>query len=183
MTEIMTTGYPPYFVRGYIVKQLEEFSILTGREQMNPIFPTTPTNIEDVFKNYLGSPGVEDPVLIQYERLIKQRSGPFYRKKMDQLVLYVYSTSLSKVIDTERVIVEALDREDAAAQDVNLWMAENVLKDDNNNIITNNVLFHNFRVFQINESREISTLKTAKTLYGTKVILEYSYHTKDSLYN
>ena len=49
---IKTTAFPPFFINHYTTEQLKLFGILTGFEQMNPILPTSPTNIEDVFKNY-----------------------------------------------------------------------------------------------------------------------------------
>jgi hypothetical protein len=118
---VQYTGFPPTFVNAYIVAQLKNYNILSGFEQMTPIFPTSPTNIEDVFKNYIGAPGVGDPLLIQYERLIRFRTTPFYRNKKEQLVYYLYSTNLAKTMDAHRIISDALDREDATAQDVNQW--------------------------------------------------------------
>ena len=88
---IQTTAFPPYFVNQYVVEQLQQFNILSGFEQMTPIFPTSPTNIEDVFRNYIGAPGIGDPLLIQYERLIRFRVGPFYPRKREQLIYYLYS--------------------------------------------------------------------------------------------
>ena len=123
VSKITDTSFPPIFINQYVVEQLKMFDILSGFEQMVPVFPTTPTNIEDVFKNYIGAPGIDDPLLIQYERLIRFRPTPFYRRKREQVVYYLYCTDLSKITDAHRVISDALDREDAAAQDVNAWCA------------------------------------------------------------
>lgn len=182
MATISQTPYPPYFVNGYLNAQLQKFGILSGFEQMVPIFPTTPTNIEEVFKNYIGAPGVADPLLIQYERLIRFRPTPFYRNKREQMALYLYSTNLSKVLDAHRIIVAALDREDAAGQDVNTWAAENVLTDPNTDaIIPYNVYFHNFKVYQVDETRDVLELASARTVFANKIIIEYDYHSVDAL--
>ena len=83
MENVLTTGFPPTFINHYIVGQLNRFGILGNNpqvptiEQMVPIFPTSPTNIEDVFKNYIAPPGVSDPLLIQYERLVRFRPNAF----------------------------------------------------------------------------------------------------------
>lgn len=175
-TSVSTTAFPPTFVNSYIVAQLSEFGILSGFEQMTPIFPTSPTNIEDVFKNYIGAPGVGDPLLIQYERLIRFRTTPFYRNKKEQLIYYLYSTNLTKVMDAHRIITDALDREDAAGQDVNAWVADNKTTFPGSII---NVYFHNFRVYQADETRDILELASARTVYANKLIIEYDYHTKD----
>lgn len=179
MAQITQTGFPPVYINGYIVAQLKEFGILSGYEQMNPILPTTPTNIEDLFKNYIGAPGDPDPLLIQYEKLARFRPNSLYRHKRDQLVYYVYSTNLEKMFNATRIIIEALDREDAAAQDVNSWMIEN--KEDFEGTL--NVLFHNIKVYQTDESRDILNSVSARIVHVNKIIIEYDYHTTQSYYN
>ena len=179
MAEISQTGFPPLYVNYYIIGQLQEFEILTGTEQMSPIFPTSPTSIEDVFKNYVGAPGVDDPIIIQYERLARFRPNPFYPQKREQLIYYLYSTNLSKIMNSSRIILEALDREDASGQDVNKWLIDNA---DNFNDEPN-VFFHNSRVYQTDETRDIIDPTSARTVYSNKLIIEYDYHLKDPFYN
>lgn len=174
------TGYPPFFIKGYIVSELQKFGILSGFEQMTPIFPTSPTNIEDVFNNYIGAPGIQDPLLIQYERLLRFRPNSMYAHKREQLMLYLYSTNLSKVLDSHRIISEALDREDASAQDVNLWASQNDIFDSNNIKIQPNVFFHNVKVYQADETRDLLELASARTVFANKLIVEYDYHVKKS---
>ena len=178
----LSTSYPPYFVNGYIQAQLERFGILSGSEQMSPIFPTSPTNIDEVFKNYIAPPGIADPLLIQYERLLRLRTSPLYVKKREQLALYMYSSTLSKVLDAHRIISEALDREDAAAEDVNNWAANNTISDTRGNTVEKNVRFDGFRVYQAGETRDIINLASARTIYANKLIVEYDYHSTGQLY-
>jgi len=170
---IQDTGFPPFFINQYITKQLQLFNILSGNEQMNPIFPTSPTNIEDVFKNYIGAPGVDNPILIQYEKLVRFRPSAFYRHKREQLIYYLYCTDLSKIMNSTRIITDALDREDAAAQDINAYCAE--ISSDS---VPFNVFFHNVKVFQADETRDVMNLVSARTVYSNKIIIEYDYHTK-----
>jgi hypothetical protein len=176
MENINTTAFPPTFVNHYVVGQLQRFDILSGTEQMVPIFPTSPTNIEDVFRNYIAAPGVSDPLLIQYERLIRFRPTPFYRNKREQLVYYLYCTNLSKITDAHRIITDALDREDSAAQDINAWCSAPDTK-----IEPYNVYFHNVKVYQADETRDVLELASARTVYANKLIIEYDYHTKDQI--
>jgi hypothetical protein len=173
---IQTTAFPPFFINQYVVEQLRLFNILSGFEQMNPIFPTSPTNIEDVFKNYIGAPGVGDPLLIQYERLVRFRTGPFYPRKREQLIYYLYCTDLSKINDAHRIITDSLDREDSAAQDVNAYCAEISTVD-----LPFNVYFHNVRVYQADETRDVLELASARTVYANKLIVEYDYHLKNRI--
>lgn len=174
------TGYPPFFVKGYLVSELQKFGILSGFEQMTPVFPTSPTNIEDVFNNYIGAPGVQDPLLIQYERLLRFRPSSMYAHKREQLMFYLYCTNLTKVLDAHRIISEALDREDASAQDVNYWASKNDILDNNGTKIQPNVFFHNFKVYQADETRDLLELASARTVYANKLIIEYDYHVKKS---
>jgi hypothetical protein len=172
--KIKDTAFPPFFINQYVIGQLELFGILAGTEQMTPIFPTAPINIEEVFKNYIGAPGIDDPVLIQYERLIRFRPGPFYRRKREQLIYYLYCTDLSKIMDSHRIITDALDREDSAGQDINAFCADLSTSDSQFNIF-----FHNVRVYQADETRDVLELASARTVYANKLIIEYDYHTKD----
>lgn len=183
MTDITSTGFPPIFVNAYVVAQLEEFGLLNVKRGMSPIFPTSPTNIEDVYREHIDNAGVEDPVLIQYERLMRFRTTPFYRNKREQLIYYVYCTNLSKSFDVTRVISDALDREDSAGQDVNAWLGSNEILDPNSGTaITPNVFFHSFRTYQTDETRDLLNSVSAKTVYINKIIVEYDYHTTNTHY-
>ena len=172
--DIKNTAFPPFFINQYVVEQLKLFGILAGTEQMNPIFPTSPTSIEEVFRNYIGAPFIDDPILIQYERLTRFRPSPFYRRKREQLIYYLYCTDLAKIMDSARIINDALDREDSAAQDINAFCADSSTSEN-----TFNVFFHNVRVYQADETRDILELASARTVYSNKLIIEYDYHTKD----
>lgn len=169
--DIKNTAFPPFYINQYTIEQLKLFGILNGFEQMTPIFPTSPTNIEDVFRNYIGAPGVNDPLLIQYERLIRFRVGPFYPRKREQLIYYLYCTDLSKINDAHRIITDSLDREDSAGQDVNSYCASIATTE-----FPFNIYFHNIRVYQTDETRDILELASARTVYSNKLIIEYDYH-------
>jgi hypothetical protein len=174
------TSFPPTILNGYLMAQLDLFGITDSTvSQMTPIFPTSPGNIEEVYKNYIDAPNVQDPLFIQYETLARLRTSPFYPKKIEQLVYYVYTTNQTKLINSMRVIKAALDREDASAQDINQWAQENI-----NSRIT--ASFHYTRVFHIDESRDLLELASARTVYKNKIIIQYCYHANDpieSLYN
>jgi hypothetical protein len=116
-----------------------------------------------------------------FDRLVRFRPSTFYRHKREQLVYFIYAPDLSKLFDSTRVIIECLDREDAAAQDLNAWISLNDIKDENDNIITPNVMFHNIKVYQADEARDIAELASARTLFLNKLVIEYDYHTIDTL--
>ena len=177
MATISQTGFPPEYINKYIQAQLEEFEILTGAEQFNPIIPVSPVGIEELYSNYISSPGNPDAFLVLYDRMTRYRPKPFYRHKREQLIYTIHGNSLSKVMDVSRVIFEALDREDASAQDVNKWIKDNLPNDDKN------VFFHSFKAFQIDETRDLLELSSVRTLMVNKIIIEYDYHTTNTFYD
>ena len=177
MATISQTGFPPEYINKYIQAQLEEFEILTGAEQFNPIIPVSPVGIEELYSNYISSPGNPDAFLVLYDRMTRYRPKPFYRHKREQLIYSIHGNSLSKVMDVSRVIFEALDREDASGQDVNKWIKNNVPAADIN------VFFHNFKVFQVDETRDVLELSSVRTLMVNKIIIEYDYHTTNTFYD
>jgi hypothetical protein len=133
-----------------------------------------PTNIEDLYNDTISIQQVESPILIIYDRMMRFRPTPFYRHKREQLIYFIYSSDVSKLINAVRIITEALDREDAAAEDVNKYSAENATGEN-----PAKVYFHNIRVYQVDESRDVAELASARTLFVNKVIVEYDYHSSD----
>lgn len=178
------TGFPPTFINAFINSELQQFGLMptAGPNPLQPFFPAqSPMNIEDVYNDSLYIRNNPDGVVIMFDRLIRFRPSPFYRHKREQLVYFIYGPNLSKLFDTTRVIIECLDREDAAAQDLNTWLVANTITGENNQVITPNVYFHNIKVYQADEARDIAELASARTLFLNKLVIEYDYHTSDSV--
>ena len=173
------TGFPPTFLNAYINSELQAFNLMpTGPNPFQPFFPAqSPMSIEDVYNDSVYIVNNPDGVVIMFDRLIRFSTMPFYRHKREQLVYFIYGPNLSKLFDTTRVIIECLDREDAAAQDLNSWMASNEIVNENNEVIEPNVYFHNIKVYQADEARDIAELASARTLFLNKLVIEYDYHT------
>ena len=183
MEEIKTTGFPPTFLNKYVNAQLGLFGLLSDgpgefdQAGFDPMIPAQyPTNIEDLYNDQIRIRQTEQPILIVYDRLMRFRPTPFYRHKREQLIYFIYSSDVAKLINSVRIITDALDREDSAAQDVNLWLKNNPISG-----IPNNVFFHNIRVYQADESRDVAELASARTLFVNKIIIEYDYHIKDTI--
>ena len=177
------TGFPPTFLNAYVNSELKEFGLIPdGPNPFHPFFPAqSPINIEDIYNDSVYIKNNPDAIVVMFDRLIRFRPNAFYRNKREQLVYFIYAPNLSKLFDATRVIIECLDREDAAAQDLNLWIATNDVEDDNGVAITPNVMFHNLKVYQADEARDIAELASARTLFLNKLVIEYDYHTTDSL--
>jgi hypothetical protein len=155
-------------------RELEEVIVefKHATQQLIPIFAMTPTSTEEIYRNVVQSSTVEQPLIIQYDRLMRFRPTPFYGHKREQLIYYLYSTSIANVNNANIVISQLLDREDAAAQDVNDWARANP---DRLNV-PHNVYFHNIRVYQADETRDLIDLASARTVFTNKLIIEYDYH-------
>lgn len=174
------TGFPPTFLNAYINSELKEFGLIPdGPNPFQPFFPAqSPINIEDIYNDSVYIKNNPDAIVVMFDRLIRFRPNAFYRNKREQLVYFIYAPNLSKLFDATRVIIECLDREDAAAQDLNSWIALNDILDENGDSIPKNVFFHNIKVYQADESRDILELASARTLGLNKLIIEYDYHTQ-----
>lgn len=167
---IAHTGFPPTFLNQYVLQQLQDFELIGDINTIRPMVPAQfPTNIEDLYNDQIQITGNDNPILIVYDRLTRFRSSAFYRNKKEQLVYFIYTANLDDLLNTVRVITDALDREDAAAQDINSWCAKNMTDF--------NVFFHNVKVYQADESRDVAELASARTLFVNKLIIEYDYHT------
>ena len=173
------TGFPPTFVNAFVNSELKEFGLMPdGPEPFQPFFPAqVPDSVEGIYNDIPFIRNNPDTTVIIFDRLIRFRPTTFYRHKREQLIYFIYSPNLSKLLDTTRVIIECLDREDAAAQDLNSWISQNDILDENGNAIPKNVFFHNIKVYQADESRDILELASARTLGLNKLIVEYDYHT------
>jgi hypothetical protein len=174
--------FPPHWINAYLYAKLSEYEDIgiDATQQLVPIFAMTPTSTEEIYRNVLQSSTVEQPLIIQYDRLMRFRPTPFYGRKREQLMYYLYSTSIANVNNANIVISQLLDREDAAAQDVNDWAATN----SGNLNVPHNVYFHNIRVYQADETRDLVDLASARTVFINKLIIEYDYHAKwvDAVY-
>jgi hypothetical protein len=167
---IADTGFPPTFINAYVLAKLQEFGLIADTDLVtSPMVPAQfPTNIEDLYNDSLQIRQTQSPLLMVYDRLMRFRSNAFYRTKKEQLVYFVYTADLDKLINTVRVITDVLDREDAAAQDINSWCSKNMTGF--------NTFFHNVKVYQADESRDVAELASARTLFVNKIIVEYDYH-------
>ena len=180
MAILTDTGFPPTFINRYILSELEHYELISDVDLINPT-PMIPaqvsTNIEDLYNDSIQIRQSESPILIVYDRLMRFRPTSFYLHKREQLIYFIYSTDVGKLIDTVRVISSALDREDSSAEDVNRYNINNPILDANADISTPfNVMFHSTRVYQADESRDVAELASARTLFVNKLIVEYDYH-------
>ena len=180
MAKALHLPYPPRWLNAYVFSKLAEYEDIgvSATQQVTPIFATSPTNTEEIYSQVVEATNISQPLIIQYDRLMRFRPTAFYPHKREQLLYYLYSTSIENVNNANIVISQLLDREDAAAQDVNAWAVSNP-QYSNNIEIPYNVYFHNIKVYQADEARDVLELASARTIFVNKLIIEYDYHAKD----
>lgn len=144
-----------------------------------PFFPTTPSTIDDLTKTFPNNP---NGIMAVYDRLIRMNKSEFPHIKKEQLLYYFYATQdntqLNMVQITEAVY-RLLDRADESAEEVNNWCSNrriNLGTTNSPDYIDNIFFFHNFKVYQLEEVRDIIDFGTARTYGGNKMIIEFDYH-------
>ncbi len=70
-------------------------------------------------------------------------------------------------------VEDFLNNGDESAEDLNKWARENTgLWSD----ATLPIQFHNFKVYQLQETRDIIDFGTARTYAGNKIIVDFDWH-------
>ena len=168
MTETSILNTPVLWVNAYLQDKLQNL----GFEAV-PFFPTNPSTISDL--NKLFPPG---GVMCTYDRMIRLRKSPFPHIKCEQLLYYFYATAENSVINMVKLTEQTLrlmDREDETAEELNAWCTQkgSILVEGEE--LQPNFRFHNFKVFQLQETRDIINFGTARTYAGNKIIIYYDY--------
>jgi hypothetical protein len=185
MTETII-HHPPTLINGYLADKLNSLFIanyveggVPGASNMSvPFFPSMPTDIDALTETF----PLSDDRFAVYDRMFKLRRLPFPHIKAEQLMYYFYKfgdSAVKDVIEISERVYDLLDNGDESAEDINTWVTSNIGIDGY--IVVSNtkvkpVYFHNFRVFQLEENRDIIDFGTARTYAGNKIIIDYSYH-------
>jgi hypothetical protein len=177
-------GYPPKYINAYLYAKLSEYEELNLPQittyGLTPFFPRTPLDVSAIYNDLDVLDDGVLPLIFTYDRMLRFRPNSFYVHKREQLFYIAYG-SVADVLGAGQVIEGVLDREDAAAQDLNKWMYEN-----QEIVGVPNIFFRNIRVYQADESRDVIEQemalggRTARPFYANKFIVEYDYHVKDN---
>jgi len=157
-------------------------------------FPTQPTSIDTLTEEF---PEASENVFAVYDRMFRMRRNPFPHKRTEQLLYYFYKTSggIDALIETTQALADLLDNGDEAAQDINLWIKQKYKEQnvsDQTDLTTGKPVlrfgsdpyrksfylpyFHEFKIYQLEEARDIIDFGTARTYAGNKIIIEYCWH-------
>ncbi len=182
---------PHIWINHFVAQELNKYEdcgvTLSNTGNVIPFFPAAPTNIEQVYQDLLINTGDQNPLLVSYDRMLRFRPSPLYVHKREQLMYYLYNGNVDILFNAGNILSQLLDREDAAAQELNKWM--NIKQDSSNPIVDfstgeqleRNIFFRNIKVYQADEGRDLLELGTVKTVYTNKYVIEYDYHIKTAM--
>jgi hypothetical protein len=151
-----------------------------------PFFPTSPSTINDLTQTLQTN---SSGTMATWDRLIKMNKKSFPHIKCEQIMYYFYATesnSVENLVSIQEAVFRLMDRGDETAQEVNNWCSNrqiNLGTQQNPDPVDNMFYFHDFKVYQLEESRDIIDFGTARTYGGNKIIIEYDYHQMPSMTN
>ena len=134
-----------------------------------PIFPLNDSNA-DARLALVG-----DKPYILYDNFVKARTGKdryFYPIKSQQMLYSIKGATIEEVYGIRHIIISALDREDAAASDI-----QDYLKTEG---IDSDVQFHCINAYQVTYMKDSTNLDTTRTPYTTDLIVKFDYHINTS---
>jgi len=161
---------PPAIINAYIKDM-----ITPSLDIATEFVPTMPTDIDAFTEQFPGGPL---GALGVYDRMFRMRRLPFPHIKCEQLLYYFYAREITDLYAIQESFLEHFDEGVDSAEDINRWYAANASKVPAK--YRTSLTFHSFKIYQLNESRDIIDFGTARTWSGNKIIIEYDYHHKKS---
>ena len=164
-TSVLNT--PVLWINKYLQEKLTE--LLEG--DIVPFFPTSPSTIDQLTETFPDGGGA----FCVYDRMFRMRRGPFPHIKCEQVLYYFYaqqSQPTIKMLKIQESVLRLLDRGDESAQELNAWTkAKGAISG-----MECQFYFHDFKIYQLEEARDIVDFGTARTYAGNKIIIDYDYH-------
>lgn len=160
---------PVLWINKYLQSKIQ---LLTDIE--TPFFPSTPSTLNDLTQMF-----PEGGVMATWDRLLKMNKSGFPHIKCEQLMYYFYATADNSVLNMVKIqeaVLRLMDRFDETAEEINNWCSNRQIRLDDGSIIDNQFYFHNFKVYQLEETRDIIDFGTARTYGGNKIIIDFDYH-------
>lgn len=171
-----TTPYntPMLWINNYLA---ENIPLLTDIDQF-PFFPSTPSTVNDLTQYFSRS---TQGVAATWDSLVRMRRSPFPHIKQEQALYYFYAQGdnpTDSMVQIQESVFRLMDREDETAEEINEWARGKVIDG-----MTNKFYFHRFKVYQLEEVRDIIDFGTARTYGGNKIIIDFEYHQDNSIVN
>lgn len=150
-----------------------------------PFFPPKPFNIDDLTEKWLelnGENVTTAGVAATWDRMFRMRRGPFPHIKCEQVLYYFYGLQEESdlvMVQVQEAVLRLMDRGDESAQELNTWAkAKGTIGG-----MECKFYFHNFKIYQLEEARDIIDFGTARTYAGNKIIIDYDYHQMPDIIN
>jgi hypothetical protein len=192
---------PILWINAYLQEKLAQFISPDGSDLISsgsnepgigiPFFPTKPSTIDELTEQWVVINDTRyqfNGVFAVWDRMFRMRRKPFPHRKEEQVLYYFYATQSGverHMIQVQEAILRLLDRGDESAQELNTWARQkgviNIGTQANPINVTTKFLFHEFKVYQLEETRDIVDFGTARTFGANKVIIDYSYHQHDDV--
>lgn len=179
---------PILWINTYLQEKLA-----TGAGIGVPIFPTRPASIDDLTSSWVTIESQNYDyagVMATWDRMFRMRRSPFPHIKEEQVLYYFYATQenvTEQMVQIQEQVFRLMDRADETAEEINDWAKAkgpiNVGTQASPILVENQFYFHNFKVYQLEEVRDIIDFGTARTFGGNKIIIDYRYHQMPSLNN
>lgn len=180
--------HPPSFINVFLQQKLgPDFGAI-------PMFPTVPTDMLSSSQDFTLKELTDGTTFgfagnaAIYDRMFKMKKSPFPHIKSEQLLYYFNALAEGAVPNLIRItqkIQDLLDRGDESAEDLNSWILSTFdISDDNGKPIATIPghgtfyvpHFHHFKIYQLQETRDIIDFGTARTYAGNKIIIDYDWH-------
>jgi hypothetical protein len=182
-TDLLNT--PLLWINKYLQSELSD-----SLGYVTPFFPPSPFNLDDLTEKWMVLNNVNTPVsngvACTWDRLVKMNRSKFPHIKNEQILYYFYGLgedSIPTMIQTQEAVLRLLDRGDESAEELNAWCANRKIRLDDGTLVDNMFLFHTFKVYQLEETRDIIDFGTARTYGGNKIIIDFEYHQDQDLTN
>lgn len=175
--------HPPSIINKYLGSKVDE----RFNSGTTYFFPTLPTDIDSLIQTFPQSNGLFGV----YDRMFKMRRTPFPYIKCEQVLYYFYATGDSakgwlpteQMVYIQQMVSELLDNGDDSAKDLNEWVSANGRPTGDTSPLgaywdddSLPIFFHNFKIYQLEETRDIVDFATARTYAGNKIIIDYDWH-------
>lgn len=147
-----------------------------------PLFPSTPSILDDLTGSF-----PEGGVMGTWDRLVKMNRKSMPHIKSEQILYYFYATAentIENMIQIQEAVFRLMDRLDETAEEVNDWCSNRVINigtEQVPDLIESMFYFHHFKVYQLEEVRDIIDFGTARTYGGNKMIIDFEYHQMPAL--
>lgn len=161
-----TIYHPPTLINAYLAEKVDKHFNDGSTLRFFPIHPTDIDSLTETFPDGGGRFAV-------YDRMFRMRRQAFPHIKCEQLLYYFYafqSESVPSMIEVAQKVEDVLNNGDESAEELNAWVRDNPQEG------SLPVYFHNIKIYQLQETRDIIDFGTARTYAGNKIIVDYDWH-------